>query len=366
MHNSNNLSAIHFTPWGQLSGAQRSLLGLVEEQVKRQPTGLLLLNENRVGTRAGALGVKVTVMHAHDGKKFEPVEYTSQVESLKSLSLVVGAKILHCHSAYGMRYIFKIAREANLKIVCHQRDNYLDDDFHRDLKHADTIIAISWSVFRTLPEFLQRRTKVIYNETRIPENDLSSLSKSIRIGMAGRSIREKGAHLFLDAVIPLMADYNFDVWIWGLWSSRADDISEEVINRVNGLSEQFRKRIILEPFREDIENFYKNIDIVVVPSLHPEPFGRMALESMAWGCATIVAGHGGLIEIIDDKVSGLLFEPGNSKSLSSQISLALTDVQLRCDIRKKGPVKSLEKFSPEKHYNEIQSVYEITINNSEK
>lgn len=366
MYISNNLPAIHFTPWGQLSGAQRSLLGLVEEQTKRQPTGLLILNENSVGTRAKALGAKVMVMHAHDGKKFEPIVYTSQIESLKNLALEVGANIIHCHSAYGMRYILKIAREANLKIVCHQRDNYLDDDFHRDLKHADTIISISWSVYKTLPEMLQKRSTVIYNGMRIPHTCLSGSGTGIRIGMAGRSIQEKGAHLFLDAVLLLMADYNFEVWIWGLWSSRTEDISQEIIDRVNGISEQFRKRITLEPFREDIENFYKNVDIVVIPSLHPEPFGRMALESMACGCATIVAGHGGLSEIVDDKVTGLLFEPGNEKSLSSQIGLLLSDEQLRSDIRRKGPEKSLEKFSPEKHYDEIQSIYEMTINNSGK
>jgi glycosyltransferase involved in cell wall biosynthesis len=356
---SHQFSAIHFTPWVQLSGAQRSLLGLLKEQTKKQIAGIILLEENSIAIRARKLGARVAVINLKDFENFQgleedPVNY----QSFQNLVLETKARILHCHSAFGMRYILKLARKSNIQIVCHQRDNYEEDDFHKDLKYADYIIAISESVFATLPLSLQKKATVIYNETGIPKKFLRS-NANLRIGMAARSINEKGMHLFLDAVIPLMYMYEFEVWIWGLWSSRREfDISQAIIDRVNKLNAKFRCRIRLEPFRDDVEMFFRNVDIVVVPSLCPEPFGRVALESMAFGCLAIVAGHGGLVEIVDHKVNGLVFKPGDAHSLSCQIATAIKNEDLRSCLVRTGLDCIKTKFSSGEHYSNVQKVYE--------
>ncbi|HEY4332711.1 MAG TPA: glycosyltransferase family 4 protein [Ilumatobacteraceae bacterium] len=62
----------------------------------------------------------------------------------------------------------------------------------------------------------------------------------------------------------------------------------------------------------------------VIPSLY-EPFGIVALESMAAGAPTVVARTGGLAEIVEGTGAGLLFEPGNHHDLADRIEDALTD-----------------------------------------
>ncbi len=62
----------------------------------------------------------------------------------------------------------------------------------------------------------------------------------------------------------------------------------------------------------------------VIPSLY-EPFGIVALESMAAGAPTIVARTGGLAEIVDGSGAGLLFEPGNHHELADRIEQVLTE-----------------------------------------
>jgi hypothetical protein len=250
------ISAIHFSPWGQLSGAQRSLLGLLTEQTKHQPTGMISSDENSLVVRAREFGAKVAVMNLAALEKSGERDARNNNKIFQRLVLATGARILHCHSAFGMRFILNLAREAKLKIICHQRDNFYQDDFHKHLEKADKIIPISDSVFTTLPPALRERTSVIYNQATKPEKFVRTNTR-LRIGMASRSIPEKGMHLFLDAVIPLMEVHPFDVWIWGLWSTRRFDISQNIINRVNSLDPALRGRIQLERFRKILSRFIK-------------------------------------------------------------------------------------------------------------
>jgi glycogen(starch) synthase len=70
----------------------------------------------------------------------------------------------------------------------------------------------------------------------------------------------------------------------------------------------------------------------VIPSLY-EPFGIVALESMAAGTPTIVARTGGLAEIVDGSGAGLLFEPGDHADLANRIEDVLTDPGLASSLQ---------------------------------
>jgi glycogen synthase len=78
-----------------------------------------------------------------------------------------------------------------------------------------------------------------------------------------------------------------------------------------------------------LHSLYRIADLTVVPSLY-EPFGLVALEAMASGCACIVADTGGLREIVpaDDRV-GLRFNGGDPEHLATMAERLLTDAHLR-------------------------------------
>ncbi|MET7733206.1 glycosyltransferase [Streptomyces sp. NPDC005402] len=58
---------------------------------------------------------------------------------------------------------------------------------------------------------------------------------------------------------------------------------------------------------------------VVAPSTWLEAFGLVVVEAMAAGVPVVAAGHGAFVELVEDGVTGLLHEPGESASLSSCI-----------------------------------------------
>jgi glycosyltransferase involved in cell wall biosynthesis len=68
------------------------------------------------------------------------------------------------------------------------------------------------------------------------------------------------------------------------------------------------------------EDFFPQIDVLVVPSLFREPFGRVVIEAFAQGVPVIGARSGGIPESIDPGKDGYLFDPGDDKALAAEIA----------------------------------------------
>jgi glycosyltransferase involved in cell wall biosynthesis len=72
---------------------------------------------------------------------------------------------------------------------------------------------------------------------------------------------------------------------------------------------------------------YREADLVVVPSVTPEAFGRVALEAIAAGTPALVTNRGGLPEIVEEGVTGLVVEP-DPAALAAGVLVALTSPTL--------------------------------------
>lgn len=77
-----------------------------------------------------------------------------------------------------------------------------------------------------------------------------------------------------------------------------------------------------------LHSLYRIADVCVVPSIY-EPFGLVALEAMASGCACIVADTGGLREVVPHGEVGLRFRARDPVALGEMVERLLTDRELR-------------------------------------
>jgi glycosyltransferase involved in cell wall biosynthesis len=80
---------------------------------------------------------------------------------------------------------------------------------------------------------------------------------------------------------------------------------------------------------QDPISAFAALDIAVVPSVQPEPFGCVVIEAMAAGVPVVGSDCGGIAEQIVDGVSGLLFAPGNPQALANSLDLLFSDASLR-------------------------------------
>ena len=69
-------------------------------------------------------------------------------------------------------------------------------------------------------------------------------------------------------------------------------------------------------------------DIFAMPSLG-EPFGLVFLEAMAMQLPVVALDSGGAPEVVDDGVTGLLVEPGDTDGLTRRLLALLEDPERR-------------------------------------
>jgi len=117
---------------------------------------------------------------------------------------------------------------------------------------------------------------------------------------------------------------------------------------------------------DKLEEFYRQAAVVVVPSLAPETFGLAAAEAMGFGLPVIASNIGALPEVVRDKQTGLLFEPGNVGELSQKIELLLGSPTQRKQMGENGRVHCFENFSAERHYHNLLDIYSRLVTNSNR
>jgi glycosyltransferase involved in cell wall biosynthesis len=106
-------------------------------------------------------------------------------------------------------------------------------------------------------------------------------------------------------------------------------------------------------------NELKNIDVVVVPSLWDEPFGRVILDAYKNVCPVIITNRGGMPEIVDNESTGLILSDTIDKCLEESI-LYFT---VRGNIKNMLPniEKKLVNYSIGLQANSFMELYESTI-----
>lgn len=97
----------------------------------------------------------------------------------------------------------------------------------------------------------------------------------------------------------------------------------------------------------DPKAFYPEIDVLVVPSLWGEPFGRVCIEAFAHGVAVIAARSGALPEIVEDDKSGLTFAAGDDEALAACLRRIEQDRPLLSALQR-GALKRVRDYSPER------------------
>jgi glycosyltransferase involved in cell wall biosynthesis len=103
---------------------------------------------------------------------------------------------------------------------------------------------------------------------------------------------------------------------------------------------------------------YKGLDVVVSASTQPEPFGVVVVEAMAMKRPVIAPNHGGAAEIIESKVTGLLFDPGDAQSLAQAIEKLYSSPSLYINLGQNARSAVVKSFSIEGHVKRIQAIYE--------
>lgn len=181
----------------------------------------------------------------------------------------------------------------------------------------------------------------------------------IKLGRKGHEVLVRAARALLDRG----AD-RFRVIVLGA----AFPGNEEHETRLRQLVRELAlgERIVFAGELDDPRPAYAALDLVVLASARPEPFGGVVIEAMAMGKPVVGTALGGTVEQIADGVSGFLVPPNDPSALANALGRLLGDPALRAQMGAAGRKRFEEQFAFADMYRRLLDVYAEALGRSPK
>lgn len=195
---------------------------------------------------------------------------------------------------------------------------------------------------------------------RSEENDPS------RLLFIGRLEPEKGPQIAIESLAHLLRDNNDRAWSLTL----AGDGSRSFLSTLqalvddNGISERVRFLGKIPP--AEIPRLLRQHDILLVPSLWEEPFGRVVVEGMAAGRVVVASEIGALPELITHNETGFLFPPGDGDALTRSLVLLANSRVLRAEVAMRGREFALQHFDLDHMIDKVERTLELVAGGADR
>ena len=195
---------------------------------------------------------------------------------------------------------------------------------------------------------------------RIRLDFFNANSNEIVIALIGRINSWKGQALLLEGFVELAKlNTNIKLVFIGSTPPNQDYLITDLQNKIAECN--IIEKVAIIPFQEKIADFWQSIDIAVVPSTEPEPFGLVAVEAMLAKKPVVASNHGGLSEIVVNNETGLLVEPRNVNELIIALQKLIENEELRKSFGQKGYEKAIKEFSVEHYTKKIEGIFDAIL-----
>jgi glycosyltransferase involved in cell wall biosynthesis len=175
--------------------------------------------------------------------------------------------------------------------------------------------------------------------------------QSCIIGVPGTLRSVKGHKFFLNAVAKIVHKYPHLVIV--ISGSGNAAYENTLCKQICDL--RISERVYFVGALPNLIPFYRACDIVCVPS-RSETFGRVVVEALAMSTPIVATAVGGISEIIENKLDGLLVDYGNEQMLADALDRLLGDEEIRSVLAHNGRKKAWQKYRAIDYKNKLVSI----------
>jgi glycosyltransferase involved in cell wall biosynthesis len=353
---------------GTNGGAQEHLLSLVTRmEASRYDVSVVALSAGSTVRKLQRAGIAVLVIDDPDD--------SIAVGALAAYLAEARADVVHAHmyraetvatravialGEAGQRRPYLVATIHSSRVRSHEDQAHL-----RELTpHMDRLIAVSRAIEHKLVD--EQRTSVpvslVYNGVDLQRYDEQEACCTLPeeygmepgsqiVGVVGRLEPEKGHPTLLEAW-PAVLRAVPDAYLLIVGEGSRRDTLEAQAREL-----RIAHRVVFTGRRDDMPAVTAALDVAVLPS-YREAQGMVILEAMALSRPVVASHVGGIPEMIQDGVTGLLVPPHDAEALAGAIIRLLTDHPLADTIGRAGHDMVHERFCIELMVNAIQSIYD--------
>ncbi len=183
-------------------------------------------------------------------------------------------------------------------------------------KKLDFIRPINIKMYRDLVNLRFLKKKILLLPNGIYSKNFAGLQKiehkGTHFGYVGRLTEFKNLRFLLEVFKIYLTKYPFDkLFIYGKGSEE-----EFILKFIN--KNKLNNNVILCGFEKDKTKIYSNIDVIIDPAL-AHGISNTNLEAMCSNTLVIASNVNGNRDLINDGITGLLFNPFKKKDLLEQL-----------------------------------------------
>ena len=366
----------------EMYGADKVLLELVKRLDKEKFTPHVVLPEEGIlaeKLRENNIIVEIIEYPILRRKYFNPkglinyiLDYKKYSKKLVDYSRKNNIDIIHNNTTAVLEGI-ELKRKLKLPLIWHVHEIIVKPKVVSSVinalmgMYANRIVSVSEAVANHVKQskfIKENQVKVIYNgvdnsefykmESTKEEFNISKDKKVV--GMIGRVNAWKGQGDFLEAVVPLLKENkSYVAFLAGSCFAgeewREEELDEKI--RKSGVAGQ----IIRIPYFKETVKLYNLFDVFVLPSTNPDPLPTVVLEAMACGKPVVGYRHGGVCEMVEENVNGLLVEVRDTKELSCAIQNLLENDEIRKEFENNSLIRQKKEFSLESYIHNFEKEY---------
>jgi len=207
---------------------------------------------------------------------------------------------------------------------------------------------------------IKQKIEVVYNGITISQKNYTKDNKKFTIAMFSRISHWKGQKYFIEAIKKIQENMNckdIEFWIVGdaVMGSEEEKYKKKILKMIKEYN--LEDKIKLFGFVENPIDYMQEIDVLLLPSIYPEPFGRVVVEAMLLKKVVIATNQGGVREIIENNVSGILVDTENlAQNLYENIKKVYENRDFYNKLSINGYKRAIENFTEEKMLKNIDNI----------
>ncbi|TLN23761.1 glycosyltransferase family 4 protein [bacterium] len=339
----------------RIGGVSSHVAGLASELERRHHEVVILTKSAKSDTRYSIAG---KVSYLRPSIPIPVILVPPKAADIRDVLERGKFDIVHAHHAFTPTSLLSVsaARKIGMPAVLTNHTIFLASDheslwvptsyvlypFRRYINKANLITAVSQTAADFIGHFTERGKVVVIpngidsdrfdSRPCAKEDPMHEVGGGHIILYVGRLVYRKGIHVLVKAMPQILRELP-DAQLLIAGEGVMGDFIKLLIKSLD-----LKDHVKLMGFvpNEMLPDLYGLSQVFVLPSLYCESFGITLLEAMASGKPVVASNVGGVPEVVEDEVTGLLFRKGDERDLADGVLRVMSDHDLALKLAEKA------------------------------
>ena len=361
------MNVLQILPELNAGGVETGTLDLAKYLVKLGHKAVVVSSGGSLVKGLEACGAIHYQLNAHDKSIF------NILKSAKKLAEIVKKEnidIIHARSRVPAWIAYFASRKTEKILITTCHGYYSRHLFSYAMGWGKFVIVVSNVIARHMIEDFAtpyERIRLIPRSVDLDKFKFVEPSKKrkkdeFNVGIIGRLTPIKGHLHFVKAMAKVSRGIPYlKVWIVGDAPASKEAYKDQIQVMVRRLGLWHCTQFL--GFQKNIPEVLTHMDLLVVPTTAQEAFGRVIIEAQASGVPVIASKVGGIVDVIDDKITGLLVPAADPQSIAEATTTIFKDVDFANKLARNAYSKVKEKYNVELMAKSTIGVYEESLRN---